>query len=312
MFNFSDRDIARAATIFSNRQFGVGHANRSLQEICYHIQPDLLLLGHADIIKPKTLANIRQYLPSIKILQWNVEGLFTRGNISKISSKFEMVDATLVTTAGEPLVALASMTDGAVGFMPNSVDFSAEVGCNHKKDLPYDVFFSCASPAGVRNVCGVDWFPEKLIQYIEQAVPGIRLYLAGFRGHPTHVGTDYQKALESASIGLNLSEQNHNPLYTSDRIAPMCGNGMAILIDRATCYDQLFHDNEFAFFSTIDELVEQTRRLISDVPFRKALATAGRERYHKLFNERIVAQYLLEVVFGTLDSSDYAWPTLVK
>lgn len=311
--NFAHRDVARAASPFgSSRLGGIKAANRALQEYCYNIQPDVLLLGHADLFHPKTLASIRQSIPSIKIVQWSSDALFCQRNVSHLRSKFDVVDATLITTAGEPLKSLAKMTDSIVGFLPNPVDFSVESGKNHEKQLPYDLFYSCGDPAKLRYTCGEYWSPDKLIQKIEDNVPGTRLLLAGVRGHPKFIGSRYQESLESAAIGFNLSVRNDHPLYSSDRLAQMCGNGLAILIDRATGYDQLFSESEFAFFSTIDELIAQVRLLISDVPYRQMLAKAGRERYHSLFNEQIVAKYILEVALGTLNSSNYIWPTIIN
>lgn len=304
--------MAREGSWFGgHRKFGIGSANRGLREFCYNTRPDLLLLGHADVIRPQTLIAIRQDLPLLKIVQWSNDAVLCPDDIRRISSKLEVVDATLIPHAGDALAFLEKVGRGYVGFLPNPVDFSVESGRNHEKqNLPYDLFYSCGSSADLRYTCGKDWLPEHLIQHIESAVPGMRPLLAGVRQFSHVTGTAYQKALESAAIGLNLSRRNDFFLYSSDRLAHMCGNGMAILMDRATGYDKLIGENEFAFFSTIDELTAQVRRLIADVDYRQALAKAGRDRYHALFNEQIVARYIMEVAFGVLRESDYSWPTL--
>ena len=56
---FSDRDVARASTIFGHRKFGIRGANDKLRDLCREVQPHLLLLGHADVIRPGTIADIR-------------------------------------------------------------------------------------------------------------------------------------------------------------------------------------------------------------------------------------------------------------
>ena len=60
----------------------------------------------------------------------------------------------------------------------------------------------------------------------------------------------------------------------------------------------------------MDELADQLRRLMADPALRQAVATAGRTRYHALFNETLVARYVVEVMLGVCDPGDYAWPTL--
>ena len=91
----------------------------------------------------------------------------------------------------------------------------------------------------------------------------------------------------------------------------MAGNGLAILIDRGTLYDRLFGPGEMAFFASVEELSAQTRRLVAEPALRCAIAAAGRARYHALFNETLVARYVVEVACGTHDPKDSPWPTLI-
>jgi hypothetical protein len=309
--NFSDRDMARAASWLGHRKFGAGGANRELRNLCRSMEPDLLLLGHADVITPATIADIRGDLPALRVRQWNVDPIFDDGNVGRIAAKLDVVDATLVSTAGEALRPLAR-PGKALGFLPNPVDYSIETGRNHEsRDLPYDLFYSCGNGEKLRQTCGKAWRPDDLILLLERASPGLRVLLAGLRDQPQIAGAPYQRALEAAAIGLNLSRRNDVLLYSSDRLAQMIGNGMAVLVDRDTGYDKLFGEDELAFFSTTDELVALVRRLVADTAHRQQLAKKGRDRYHALFNEQIVARYVVEVAFGTLDPSAYPWPTLI-
>ena len=228
--NFSDRDAARSRSWLSPRKSGIASANKALREFCYNVQPDLLLLGHADVIKPKTLVAIRQDVPSLKILQWNVDPAFEPDNIRRISSKLEVVDATLVSTAGDALAPLTKTGKGAIGFLPNPVDFSIETGRNdEKQDLPYDLFYPCGNPTATRYTCGENWLPDHFIQRIQNVVPEFVAFYRGVKNAPIWQGRPIGKALESAAIGLNLSRRNDFLLYSSDRLAHMCGNGMTIL-----------------------------------------------------------------------------------
>jgi hypothetical protein len=308
--NFSDRDVARAGSWIGHRKFGVSAANKDLRAFCTHVRPDLLLLGHADVIRPETLGLIRQDIPDIRIVQWNVDPMFEPDNVQRIRAKIDVVDATLVSTAGNALAPLRT-GKGHVGFLPNPVDFSVESGHNHEKhELPYDFFYACGNPAATRYTCGKDWLPDDLIRAIETGVPGLRCRLTGIQNYPSLTGAFYQQALESAAIGFNLSRRNDYFLYSSDRVAQMCGNGQAILMDRATGYQNILGEDEFAFFSTVEELIEQTRRLKADNDNRRKRAAAGRAHYHSLFNEQIVARYILDVAFDKVRKADYPWLAL--
>ncbi|HEX3885625.1 MAG TPA: glycosyltransferase [Stellaceae bacterium] len=311
VINFSDRDVARASALLGHRKFGVGGANKALLELCRHMEPDLLVFGHADIIRAETILSIRALLPDCRVVQWNVDPLFEEDNLTRISRKIEVVDATLVSTAGA-LPTRLYRPGKPVAFLPNPVDFSIESGCSHQRaDLPYDLFYACGGEHIPRHVCGAWWKAEDLIGHIETAVPGLRTVLGGIRGAPILIGASYQKILASVALGLNISRRNDRFLYSSDRLAQMTGNGLAILIDRATGYDHLFGEDEFAFFSTVEELTEQVRRLTQDAPLRQRIAGAGRSRYYALFNEGIVAKYVVDLAFGRLVETDYPWPTVL-
>jgi hypothetical protein len=310
--NFSDRDVARASSVLGRRKLGARAANRALAKLCQDAKPDLLVLGHADVIEAKTLEGIRAASPALRVVQWNVDPVFEPDNIRRIESKLDQVDATLVSTAGEALAPLRR-EGRLLGFFPNPVDFSIERGENYlRDDLPYDIFCAIGHPTEpLRQICGRMWDMDDFFRRLMAAVPRAKPLLPGLMGYPTLAGAGYQAALESAAIGLNLSRRGDVLLYSSDRLAQMIGNGQAVAIERATGYDKYFSDDELVFFASLDELHAKLNRLLREPDRRKRIARAGRARYHALFNERIVAQYVLEVGLGRHDPSRYPWPTLV-
>ena len=249
-------------------------------------------------------------LPAMRVLQWSVDALFEPGNMERLTRNLPVVDATLVTTAGDALAPLAR-PGKRVGFLPNPVDFSIERGENHlQADLPFDLFYACGNPADLRDVGGRAWKMDDFARALMQALPTLRPRWVGLMGQPTLGGAAYQRAVESTALGLNVSRRTGQLLYSSDRLAHLAGNGLAVLIERSSGYDRLFTDDEMAFFSTFDDLVGQIDRLVKDPARRMRLAAAGRARYHELFNEQRVAAYLLDVALDRPEPSAYPWPTL--
>ena len=311
VLNFSDRDAAMAGSLLGPHRVGGGaYANKALRELCLDIRPEVLLLGQSDIIRAQTVADLRARLPALRVLQWSVDALFEPGNIERLERNLPVVDASLVTTAGEALAPL-SRPGKRLGFLPNPVDFSIERGENHlKAELPFDLFYACGDPADPRSVGGKAWNMDEFMRALLAALPGIRPRLAGLMGHKGLGGAAYQQAVESAAIGLNISRRSDQRLYSSDRLAHLAGNGLAVMIERSTGYDQLFSDDEMVFFSSFDDVVAAIDRLSKDAQRRMAVAAAGRARYHDLFNERRVAQYVLDVALDRLDPAAYPWPTL--
>ena len=308
VLNFSDRDIARARAPLGSRRLGILPANAALLGFCRHHRPDVLLLGHADVIRPATIAQVRADLPGLRVAQWNVDPLFEPDNLRRIAAKLDVVDATFVSTAGAPMAALRA-GGRLVAFLPNPVDASIERGrCDLADSLPHDLFYACGHPSRPkRTICGQDWDMEAFIRALQARLPALRLCLGGLLGRPHLQGAAYQAALESSALGLNVSRRADHPLYSSDRLAQFAGNGLVVLMERATEYDAIFGDDAMAFFSSFDELVAQIARLTAEPARRRAIAAAGRARYFALFNERAVAARLLDILFGRRDQDAMPW-----
>jgi hypothetical protein len=309
----SDREIARPNSALRLGAIGGrGRVNRVIGEFCRAMRPEVLFLGHADLIEPATISALRADLPQLRVLQWNVDPMFMPENVARLVSKLEVVDATLVSTAGEALAPLRR-TGKLLGFLPNPVDFSIERGRNHETaELSYDLFLAAGRPdRPLRVIGGKAWNLDDLIAELRRRLPGLRTLTPGLQGAPNLGGAAYQQAAESAALGLNISRRDDYLLYSSDRIAQLCGNGQVVLTPRATGYGQLFSEGEMVFFDGLDDLAEAIAGLIAEPERRMRIAAAGRARYHALFNERVVAAYMLDVALGRADPAAYAWPTLV-
>ena len=317
VLSFSDRDIARWVSPFGHRKLGVGQTNRILVEVCKANRPEVLALGHADIIRPETLDQIREALPDIRMLQWNVDPVFTGegtnpDNANRIRSKQDQVDATFISSAGE---LLAPFAEGGrtVGFLPNPVDPSLERGrVFEQAQTPYDVFYAIGAADEARHHVGGWRVPSALVADLKAALPDVSFLLPGFKGAPTVSGPAYEDAIMACASGLNISRRNDGYLYTSDRLAHLVGNGVAAHIDRATGYGDLFGEDQFAFYSSEAELIDTIARFKREPAARQKLAEAGWGRYFDLFDTAIIAQYMLDVVNGTHDPSRYEWPTLYR
>ena len=53
--------------------------NEKLIKTCKNYKPDLIVLGHADLISEDSLGELKDILPQIKIVQWFLDPLNTKG-----------------------------------------------------------------------------------------------------------------------------------------------------------------------------------------------------------------------------------------
>lgn len=310
VINFPDRDLCRMFGFGHMNWLGRKRVNKHLITFCKSIKPDAILLGHADTITTETLKEIKKLLPNVKILQWNVDWIvpgLDDENIDVIKSKLNVVDATLVTTAESKLLKQFEKEDKFVGFLPNITDNSIETfDMFEKESSEYDMMF-CASRNGIRQFCSKNVRVSDIVNDIKEKLPNLKMLLAGFSREQSLDGIDYQNAHGKCVIGFNLSRVNDVYLYTSDRLAHVVGNGQMAIIDRRTGYGDIFNDDEMVFYETREEFFEKLKYYSSNPKERMRVAKKGCEKYRKLFNEKVVAKYIMDILFDKLDKSEYCW-----
>ena len=303
VLNFCDRDVADsyAAGI---RVLGQSYANRRLIALCADVRPDLLLLGHCAIIQPETIEAIRRAVPGISIAHWNCDALFIPSNVARLQALLPLTDATFVTTAGASLEALAA-AGGRAAFMPNPIDSSIEtLRVFEKEHVENDLVFI----TGTRRY-GSD--KGELCRAVKDSAPAIKFDVRGLFGGPCVYGAKFFDVLANAKMALAISEKNDVFLYSSDRMAQLLGCGLLTFVDRRTGFDSIFSDEEIVFYEGSNDLIEKLLHFNAHDAERRRIASKGWQRGHGMFNEMLVAQWIIETTFRLPPSQDYCWPTQV-
>ncbi|MDA1090500.1 MAG: glycosyltransferase [Proteobacteria bacterium] len=309
---FFDRDISRLSNIFRSRKMGVGSANERLLDQVSDFEPDLILFVHADVIRPVTLEHLKGRFPGVKLAQVGVDSLFMPGNVQRLNTKSPHVDATFLTTAGEGLKKISGGRPAY--YIPNIVDSGMETGQAFDADCDIDLVFVCGSfdaEGGDPRLATLDVIRERL--------PDIR-----FPYHVDHEtgglwGANYMRTLGRSKCGLNLSRQREGPInigkaedlyiYSSDRVSQLTGNGVLTLTHEQFYLDQLFSEDEMIFFSSNDDLVDKIAYFLDNDGERRRIAKNGWKKAHEELNERLAAQYIIDIMFREKLSHPYIWPT---
>ncbi|MGI9392961.1 MAG: glycosyltransferase family protein [Parvibaculales bacterium] len=300
VYQFSDRDIARASSPIHSRNLGKGAANKSLIRHCTNYLPELIVLSFADIIAPKTLAAIRDMLPDTPIVNSFIDAMEGERNEGRIRSIAPYVSAHFVTGKGELFDRLVK--EGMkLYYVPNAVDSSVETLRQfEKKSTPCDVFFSVGSEKGDRERC------RQALELAEK-LPELAFSYHGFAGKPPIWGMEYYEGLSQSTIGLNFSRNPSLPLYSSDRIAQYMGNGLLSCIHRRFQLEKLFGEERAIFYENSDELAEKIAFFVKNPAERQKAARAAYEFVHEHHNGQKIAQFIEEISFSKPLSQNYLW-----
>lgn len=307
---FSDRDIARANALLPSRKFGQKAANRVLLEVCEHFRPDAVVIAHADVIGNQTLAAIKSRY-GVPIIQYNIDP-FHEHNISILKSRNGFVDCNVMTTGGSVLKRYAEKGT-RYAFMPNPVDPSIDCLENFRHaDLAMDAIF-----VGQTENFVVESDLRTKIPRLVEDLPGLAIGLKnGVWGH------SYLELLATVKMGLNLSifvspegesdgDGSHHYLYSSDRISQYLGNGLLTFAEKRFCLGEVYGPDCIEEVGGYEELKDRLQYFARHDDLRRKRAENSWRRTHAEFNERLVAQYLLEVGLGGTYSHPYCWPTQV-
>ncbi|MDA7715195.1 glycosyltransferase [Pelagibacteraceae bacterium] len=309
VLGFSDRDIQKYYKNINDIK-GAKTLNDKLKKTCYNYKPDLIVLGHADLISRDQISELREDYPNTKFCQWFLDPLNKKGpdferNKNRILDKIEVVDSTFLTTSPDVLSFLKNKKSF---YIPNPADDSFETLNNYNKSCNVDVFFALSH--GVhRGVLKSGKVDDRILflKNLRELTPNTNFDIYGIDKVQPIWADHYFKTISNAKMGLNLSRGEAIKYYSSDRITQIVGNGLACLIDEKTQYKDFFSNKEMVFYKNISDLSEKILKLSNDEKTRKLIAKKGKDKYMKYFNSNLVANYIINKTLEVKDNSNYLW-----
>ena len=297
VLEFSDRDIVSYYRSLNDLN-GSKRLNKKLLSVISNYLPDLIVLGHADLIKSETLIYIKKNYPNIKIVQWFLDRMDSHWlkNKKRFIDKIDIMDVSFCTT--DPY-SLNFKNKHRIYYLPNPVDESFETLENYKNKLfKSDIFFAMSH--GVhRGVLKKGKFDERelFINKLVNITPNIRFDLYGVNNIQPIWADNYRNAISKSKIGINLSQGKPAKYYSSDRFSQLIGNGLLVMIDQKTQIGNFFNKDEIVQYKNINDLSEKIIKYSNDDKLRKAIAKKGRAKYFKYFNSKEIAQFIIDKTF---------------
>ena len=298
VLEFSDRDIVSYYRGLNDID-GSKKLNQKLLNVISNYVPDIIILGHADLIKKDTLLYIKKNYPDIKIVQWFLDRMDGEwiNNKKRFLDKIDLMDVSFCTSDPSTLNINNKYN---VYYLPNPVDSSFEVLKNYNnKFFNNDVFFAMSH--GVhRGILKRGKFDKRefFINNLIKLTPNIRFDLYGMSNIQPIWADNYILAISQSKIGLNLSQGNPIKYYSSDRFSQLIGNGLLVMIDEKTEFGNFFNNNEIILYKNISDLSEKIDRYSNDNKSRVTIARNGRNKYFKYFNSTIIADYIISKTYN--------------
>jgi hypothetical protein len=165
--------------------------NFQLLETAAGYKPDVILLGHCDLVKEGTLEEIKKLNKSTRIAQFNVDATFRLKTMHNFSLRSKVVDMSFITTADKFALRDLKPKPLNVRYFPNPVDGSIETGRifeHSRQDLQLDLMF-LGTGIGTR---------EHQVDYLDANLPECirRHFSGGLRSTPRLSGVEFLQALQ--------------------------------------------------------------------------------------------------------------------
>ena len=305
VINISDRDLTNQ----SKNIFDISGRKVLFKEIIKNIEnfkPDLIIFGHVDRLDEENFYKIKEKYSSIRLAQWFIDPLNFKGpdyikNKQRFFLKYQFCDANFITTATD---VLNFVDETKTFFIPNPIDPSIDVYKNYLDDKKIDIFLAI-SHGQHRGILKRDFIDDR-VYFINKLTKKASYNIFGYKNNPVW-GQNFFYELNKCSMGINLSRGDPIKYYSSDRISSLLGNGLLTFIHEDYRYSDFFKKNTIITFKNIKDL---NNKILFYKKNRKLLKERAKNSYlraHKIFNNQLVADFIVKKSLNTLTKNKKLW-----
>ena len=277
--------------------------NDKALNICNNYRPDLIIMGHNNVLFRKSIEIIKdKYNPKISL--WYEDALGHRGegpnwrkNLSLIERNQDLIDSYFVTTHPDEIK--SSINKKKMNFLPILVDKNIEnLKIYESKDRYKDIFFALSHGVNFgRLKRGKKDEREIFINRLINKFQNINYNILGISNENPKWNYDYYNELFKCKMALNLSRGRPLKYTSSNRIASLIGNGIYTFIHKDTKYNHFFNEDEVGTYSSLDELGAKIENLKGKENKLNKFGKNGKEKYFRLFNNIKITKNIIDKTF---------------
>ena len=304
--NFSYRDFSSKLLLKNSTSL-----NEKVFNIAQNYRPDLVLLGHNNILTTHTIEKIKSNNKT-KIALWYEDHLLKGGpnysnNLTLIEKNRNFIDQYFVTTF--PALINTSINKNKLNYMPIPADKNIENLEIYNSNNRYkDLFFALSHGVNYGKLKANNTDERELfLNQLMQKNKNLTFNILGYGNEQPKWNYQYFNELSKCKTALNLSRGIPSKYASSNRIASLIANGIMTFIDKKTQYQDFFNNDEMGFYKDVDDLLNQLEKLNGNINKINKISKNGKRKYFSIFNNSIVADYILHKTFGIKNKYKHVW-----
>ena len=290
------------------------NTNSKIWEICNNYKPDLVILGHNNVLDVNTLEKIKNNVKS-KVILWYEDALSKKGqgpswrsNLNLIQNNSHLIDRYFTTTHPDN-ISDTNIKKSKLFFLPMLVDENIEnLHLFNIKNKFKDLFFAISHGVNFGKLKDnkVDE-RENFVNNLFKHNNNIKFNILGIANENPKWNYEFYKELSKCKMALNLSRGKPIKYSTSNRIASLVANGIYTFIDRQTKFDDFFDENEMGFYKNEVDLLQKIESIKDDEKKIFNFSKNGMRKYFKLFNNKLITKYIIDRTFNSNDDKEQIW-----
>ena len=295
---------------FNNKVLDFKTIDEKIIDIIENYRPNLILLGHNNVLSNKTL-QISKIKYQCKIALWYEDHLMKGDphflkNLTLIEKNNDLIDQYFVTTS--PNIIKTKINRDKLNFLPIPVDPNIENGNYYNTQKTSDLFFALSQ--GVNSGKLKKKFDNRanfINELIDKNTKGLKFNILGLYNEQPKWNHNFNSELMFAKTALNLSRGGPSKYSSSNRIASIMGNGLLPFIHEDVMYQDFFDNDEIETYKDSTDLIKKLELIKSNTKMLVLRSKNAKKRYFDIFSNNIVADFMIHKIFKNKNKYKYIW-----
>ena len=295
----------------NNRLFETKSVDKKILDIVKNYNPDLILLGHNNILNRSTLLILKDRF-NCKISIWYEDHVMPgdpnfRNNLDLLEKNNDLIDHYFITTS--PDIVKTKINKSKLSFLPIPVDPNIEYDKFYEYSKEKDIFFALSHGVnyGKLKANAKDErfkFVQKLISISKDKV---NFHILGMFKEQPKWNSEFNKEIMISKTALNLSRGGPSKYCSSNRIATLMGNGLLPFRDEKVRYHDFFQNDEIITYKNEYDLISKLLNIKNDKNQLIKRSRNAKKSYFQYFENTIVAEFILFKIYQIRKKYRYIW-----